>query len=86
MNGYVISAGTKTVHVETFREAGLAVMEAMTGFLELDPEGAAEGVMIAKYAFSAGTGTAEFEINTIGSWSVIITVHGEPVTVEVAKN
>lgn len=81
--GYEVSVGTRTVQVETFREAGYVVMEALTDFLAQDPEAAAEGVMMANRAFSVGT--VKYAVDTYGSWRTSLTVRGEPVTVKVVK-
>jgi hypothetical protein len=83
VSSYKVSVGNSTVRVKTFREVGPVVMEALTNLLAQDPEGAAEGTMMANRAFSVGT--VEHALDTYGSWRTSVTVHGEPVTLVVVK-
>jgi hypothetical protein len=55
VSSYKVSVGNATVRVKTFQEAGAVVVEAVTNLLAEDPEGAAEGAMMANLAFSEGT-------------------------------
>lgn len=82
MSSYEVGVGAKTMPVETFREAGHVVMEAVTGLLAQDPE-VAESAMMANREFSSGA--VEHAVDDHGSWSMCVTVHGEPVTVAIVK-
>lgn len=83
MSSYTVSVGNATVRVKTFQEAGAVVVENVTNLLAQDPEGAAEGAMMANRAFSAGT--VQHALDTHGSWRTSITVHGKSVPVVVVK-
>jgi hypothetical protein len=80
---YKVSVGNTARRVETFQEAGAFVAEAVTSLAAQDPEGAAEGAMMANRAFSVGT--VQHALDTHGSWRTIITVRGEAVPVVVVK-
>lgn len=80
---YKVSVGSATRRLKTFQEAGAVVAEAVTDLLAQDPEGAAEGAMMANRAFSAGT--VQHALDTHRSWRTSVTVDGEPVPVVVKK-
>ena len=83
MSGYKVSVGSATRRVRTFQEAGAFVVEHVTGLLAQDPEGAAEGVMRANREFSGGF--VQQAVEADGIWRMSLTVHDEPVRVEVRK-
>lgn len=84
MTSYTVSVGDTTTSATTLQEVQAVVMEAATSLLARDPEGAADGAMMAHRAFSAGT--VRHALDTGGSWHMSLTVHGEPVPVVVVKN
>lgn len=83
MRGYEVTVGKTTRRVKTFQEAGAFVAEAVGELLAHDPEGAAEGAMMANRAFSVGT--VQHVLDTHGNWRTSITVTGESVPIVVVK-
>jgi hypothetical protein len=71
------------VRVKKFRDARSVVAEAITSFLERDPEAVARSAMTVNEAFTSGA--AEHSLIAHGTWSTTITVQGEPVELIITK-
>jgi hypothetical protein len=69
--------------VKNFRDARSVVAEAITDFMAQDPEAIAKGAMMANQALE--TGAAEHSITAHGSWSMTMTVNGDPVEFAIVK-
>jgi hypothetical protein len=83
VSSYKVSVGSTTTRAKNFRDARSVVAEAITNLLADDPSASAGGGMMANQALT--TGAAEHSIAAHGSWSVTVTVHGEPVEVTIKK-
>ncbi|WP_103502009.1 MULTISPECIES: hypothetical protein [unclassified Streptomyces] len=83
MSMYEVTADGVTVRARTLRDAQAVVMESITGLLASDPEGAAQGALMAKRAFAEGT--VEHTVTTRGSWETVVTVQGRPVRLTILK-
>jgi len=69
--------------VKNFRAARSVVAEAVTSLLARDPEAAARDALMVNQVFESGA--AEHSLTAHGSWSVTVTVHGEPVLSAIVK-
>jgi hypothetical protein len=83
VSSYKVSVGGKTVRVKNFRDARSVVAEAITDFMAHDPESIARGAMVANQAFE--TGAVEHTLTAHGSWSMTLTVNGEPFLLAITK-
>ncbi|MEU9791924.1 hypothetical protein AB0E27_15095 [Streptomyces sparsogenes] len=83
MSSYTVTVGEKSVKARSIQEAQRIVMEGITELLALDPEGAAQGALMANKAFSVGT--VDHAVDTHGSWQTVITVQGEQVKISITK-
>jgi hypothetical protein len=83
VSSYKVTVGSTTVRAQTLQEVQSVVMEGVTNLLAQDPEGAAEGAMMANRAFSVGT--VQHTLNTRGSWRTSVTVHGKSIPVVVVS-
>ena len=84
MSSYRVSVGSSPARrVKTVREAGVAVMEALTGFLADDPEAVARDVMVARNAF--GAGAVEHSLVAHGRWAMSVIVNGEQIPIVIVR-
>jgi hypothetical protein len=83
VSGYNVTVGSATRQVQTFQEAAAFVAEGVTRLVARDPDGAAEGAMMANRAFAEGL--VQHALDTDGIWRMTVTVHGEQIQVVVRK-
>ncbi len=84
MSSYQVSVGSAPAQrVKTVREAGVAVMEAVTGFLAVDPEAVARDAMRANTAIMDGV--LEEALTAYGRWDMSVTVNGRQVPIAVVE-
>jgi hypothetical protein len=84
VSSYRVSVGSAPARrVKTVREAGVAVMEALTGFLADDPEAVARDAMAARNAF--GAGAVEHSLTAHGRWDMSVTVNGEQIPIVIIR-
>jgi hypothetical protein len=81
---YTVQVGdARPVRVKTVRDAGVVVMEAVTGMLAQDPESVARDASAVNLAFSSGA--VEHSLTAHRTWRTALTVHGEQVPIAIAK-
>lgn len=75
--------GSTTVRAKKFRDARSVVADAITDLLARDPEAVARHAVVVNQAFESGA--AEHSLTAHGRWSMTVTVHGDPVLIDIIK-
>ncbi|MGW6460840.1 hypothetical protein ACWF94_33760 [Streptomyces sp. NPDC055078] len=83
MSSFRVTIDGRTTRHRSLQAAQFEIMEALTSLLSLDPAGAAQGVLMAKRAFTEGT--VQHALDTRRSWLTTVSVQGRPVKLTIVK-